>query len=107
MKYYADKLINRHKATGKKSAIINVSADFSIPFWFYLGPFLASTMYTTHLSLGVGAELKDVVDVMAVHPNSVKSRMNIGWMLFTLDVEEHVRAVIDKLGYEELTVGHW
>jgi len=47
------------------------------------------------------------VDVLTVLPMSVKSSMNSGRYLGTVSAGAHAKAVINQLGYDKETFGHW
>ena len=42
-----------------------------------------------------------------MHPGYTKTSMNPGRFTFSIPAEAHAKAVIDKLGWEIETFGHW
>jgi len=47
------------------------------------------------------------LDVLTVSPASVKTQMNSGRYTGTITAAAHAKSVVDKLGWEVETVGHW
>ena len=47
------------------------------------------------------------LDVLTVYPHGTITQMYSGRYTFSITAEQHAKAVIDKLGWETETQGHW
>jgi uncharacterized protein len=107
---YCTKYCLKHmiKRGDKKSAIINMSSMATF------NPSPADPMYTTSkwfvLSFGQCiAKTKEYknIDFLNLTPCGIKSGMNLGKMLLTIDGYEFAKAAVGHLGYGTQEIGHW
>lgn len=70
----------------------------------YAGTKAFNRLYSKCLTLDYA---KHGVEVLTVEPAAVRSGMNSGTSPESITSEQHARAVVDKLGWEEETPGHW
>lgn len=47
------------------------------------------------------------LDVLTVYPSSVRSASNPGMLSFSVSAKSHATAVVNKLGWDSETRGHW
>lgn len=68
----------------------------------------ACKAFNRQLSNSLHEDYKDKgIDVMTVCPRGVKSGMNSGRYTDTVTSEAHAKAVVDELGWDTETEGHW
>lgn len=106
-KYFLAKFQQRFEATGKRSAIINVASITCTKVVPSLSVYAATKTFNLILSEGMALEYAKSVDVLTVLPSSTKSNMNSGRYLFSVFAEQHAKAVIDQVGWDSKTFGHW
>ena len=100
---------------GKKCAIIDISSCCAEGASNMLAEYSATKAFNKLLSKSIHLEYKKNMlgedgvdlDVLTVYPHSTKSQMNSGRYTFTVTSEQHAKAVIDRLGWESETSGHW
>jgi len=106
-KYFLSKFQARFEATGKRSGIINVSSITALGVVPTLSVYAASKTFDLMLSQGMALEYQNSVDVLTVLPSSTKSSMNSGRYLFSIPASHHAKAVIDQVGWDQQSFGHW
>ena len=107
-RYFLGKFKERFEKHGKKSAIINVASVCAFKPSAMITVYSATKAFNENLSKGMAKEYSQYgVDVMTVLPNSVRTSMNSGMYFGTITAEQHGKAVIDQLGWESWTLGHW
>ena len=92
-------LLPKLLAREKRSAIINVSSVAYYTPGGMLPVYSASKSYNYVLSQAMGQAYGEKIDVLTVTPNSVKSQMNSGRYLFTVEAATHANATINQLGW--------
>jgi short-subunit dehydrogenase len=105
--YFIPKFLERFNTQGNRSAIINIASISALnpsPSTIVYG---ASKAFNRILSLGMTKEYPKEIDVLTVDPRSVKSNMNSGRYLFTVTADQHAKSVVDQLGWELETQGHY
>lgn len=107
LQYFVPKMLQRQKECGKKSAIINVGTCAAEPQnpRFQFGIYGASKAYGHIMSSSIQEMYGDKLDVMTVIPRQVATEMNTANFMFTVQPEEHAKAIFDQLGYETETYG--
>ena len=98
-------LLPRLLARENRSAIIDVSSVIIYFTSVSLPMYCATKNFNFSLSKCIADAYRDKIDVLCVTPHSVKSQMNSGRYLYSLSAERHGKAVIDKLGWTEVTRG--
>merc|ERR1719414_2666351 len=100
-------MLQRQKDCGKKAAIINVGTCAAEPQnpRFQFGIYGASKAYGHIMSSSIQEMYGDKLDVMTVIPRQVATEMNTANFMFTVQPEEHAKAVFNQLGYETETYG--
>jgi len=105
--YFIPKFLDRYNRLHKHSAIINVSSITGLDVKPQNAVYAATKAFSRALSMGMQRSYPNEIDVMTVLPRSVKTNMNTGGTPFTIRPVTHAKAVIDQLGWEKETVGHW
>eukprot|EP00347_Sterkiella_histriomuscorum_P009091 403342553 len=115
--YYSEKFLKRCEESGKtkRSAIINYSSVAAYHVYETGNlPMAGVSMYSATKSfnrLFSNSIEQDYynqgIDVLTVCPRGVKSGMNSGRYTDTITSEQHASSVIDKLGWDSETEGHW
>lgn len=105
--YYLPKFIERYQKEGKKSAIIAVNGQSCLNVQPNFAVYTASKSYRRAITLGAGKEHPNEIDVFSVLPGGIHTAMNAGTMMFTLPREKVAKAIIDQMGYETESRGHW
>jgi len=92
---------------GVRSAVINVGTCAAEPqnprYRFTI--YGATKAYTHIFSSSLREMYSDKLDVMTVIPRQVETKMNPAGFMFTIQPATHAKAVIDQLGYEDITYG--
>ncbi|CAI2373598.1 unnamed protein product [Moneuplotes crassus] len=94
-------------ANDKRGGMINIgSSSCSQPFP-NLSVYSASKSYIRQFSNSIHEEYKDKIDILICNTSSVKSQMNSGRYVGTITPEQHAQGVLDKLGHDRETSGHY
>ncbi|CAI2375146.1 unnamed protein product [Moneuplotes crassus] len=67
----------------------------------------ATKAYVTQFSPSKREEYKHKIDVLLINTGSVKNNMNIERQLCTIIPSQYAKTVLDKLGYDSWTSGHY
>jgi len=81
-----------------RSAIVDLSSSNAFAPRATAPIYGGTKNYNYALSAANRQAYADKIDVMTVHPASVKTNMNLGYLLFTVQPVQHGKAVIDQLG---------
>ena len=100
-------LLSRYEKTGKKSAILNYSSSSVADTDRMIAIYAATKAYNMTFSKVMLKEYKDKIDVLTITPRNVKTQMNSGVYLFSIQPEEHAKAVVEAVGRDEQTWGHY
>jgi short-subunit dehydrogenase len=97
---------------GKKCAIVDYSSCVALQLPSPgIAEYSACKAYNRWLSRALDIEYRNNklvdLDVLTVHPASVKSQMNSGRYTCTITRDQHAWAVINSLGWDSETHGHW
>jgi len=84
--------------------LIQYGATKAFNLWLSKG---IAAEYAHTLKQNPGSEHNVDLDVLTVHPASVKTQMNSGRYPGTVTAAAHAKGVIDKLGWDSCTYGHW
>jgi len=90
-----------------RSAIIDLSSVVAYTPSANTAIYAATKSYNFALSNAIRKSYPEKIDVMTVTPASVKTQMNSGRYCMTVTAEAHGKAVIDQLGWQSVTWGHW
>ncbi|CAI2374829.1 unnamed protein product [Moneuplotes crassus] len=94
-------------ANDQRAAMINIgSFIYNVPKPT-LAVYSASKAYIHQFSTSLAEEYKSKIDVIVSNTGYVKSNMNSGRYMFTITPDQHARGVLDKLGYDTETCGHY
>ena len=69
--------------------------------------YCATKRYNYALSACMQDAYSSKLDVMTVTPASVITNMNPGNSDYTIKADEHAKAIVDQLGWQQLTWGHY
>jgi len=105
-RYFVPKLLER-AVGGVRSAVINVGTCAAEPQnpRYRFSIYGATKAYTHILSSSLREMYADKMDVMTVIPRQVETEMNPAGYMFTIQPPTHAKAVMDQLGYEDVTYG--
>ena len=95
------KLLKREK----RSAVINLSSKAAYYSRGNMPMYCATKKFNYVLSGCMRDAYSDKLDVMTVTPASVKSQMNPGTGVYSIEASEHAKATIDQLGRQNVTWG--
>ncbi|CDW80855.1 steroid dehydrogenase [Stylonychia lemnae] len=92
----------------RRSAIINISSISALGFGKQVSLYSATKAFDRVFSNTVAVDYEsEGIDVLTVTPMNVRTGMNSGIYLGTITAQQHAKAVIDQLGWERETIGHW
>ncbi len=100
-------MLERFEKNGKRSAIVNICSTSALDFAPKLSVYAATKTFNHVFSSGLRQDYSYAFDVLTVTPRSVRTNMNSGIYLFTIEASDHAKGVFDKLGHEPETYGHW
>jgi 17beta-estradiol 17-dehydrogenase / very-long-chain 3-oxoacyl-CoA reductase len=100
-------LLSHYEKTEKRAAIINFSSSSAYDHDPLISVYAATKAYNQVFSICTAKEYKDKIDVLTVMPRSVKTQMNSGKYMFTILPDAHAHAVVEGLGRENITWGHY
>lgn len=105
-RYFVPKLLARATG-GVRSAVINVGTCAAEPQnpRYRFSIYGATKAYTHILSSSLQEMYSDKLDVMTVIPRQTETSMNPAGYMFTVQPEQHAKAVMDQLGHEAVTYG--
>ena len=94
-------------ARDKRSAVINLSSRHAFHPRGIIPMYCATKRYNFALSACMQEAYSGKLDVMTVTPASVATGMNPGTSPYTINAQQHAKAVIDQLGWQKRTWGSW
>lgn len=103
------KFIERFEKQNKRSAVINISSMNYAHLLPSTIMFSATKAFNRTLSIGMSKEYKGKIDVLTVTPSSVKTER---WnqdnnSFFAVEAQNYAKSVLDRLGWDNETPGHW
>lgn len=100
-------LLRRFEREGRRSAIINFSSSSVVDMDPQISVYAATKAYNYVLSECMRKEYAGKIDILTVLPRNVKTQMNSGRYTFTILPNEHAKSVLDHVGRDHVTWGHY
>ena len=103
------KLVPQLLSRSSRSAIINISSQFGVRPTPYMIPYGCSTSFLDLFTQSVQKEIGHKVDVVSCTPYLLKTNImfNKEYSGDSISPEQCAKSIIDSLGYDSRTAGHW
>ncbi len=107
--FLSKRFVSRFLTRAKRSAVINVSADAGVRPTPYTVPYSPSKAFLDSFTRCFELEVRDKIDVVSVIPDVLHTNLmfNQDYTGDAIRPEQCAVAVLNSLGYEKQTEGHW
>lgn len=100
------KLLQRDEA--KRSALINIASSAGLTEGNKNIPVYGATKgYNMIFGKCLHDTYKARIDVLTITPNTIKTNMNSGRYVFSIESDTFANSALDRLGYDYYTRGNW